>query len=120
MTRDASLHDYVVGDLLAGIPGMTSRAMFGGWGIYQNGVFFALIAEGRLYFKVDGTTVGEYQSRGSQPFVYAAAGGKKMVMSYYQLPAEVMEDRSALTDWVDAAVAAAKRAKPKPQSRARR
>lgn len=82
MAREQSLHDFVVGDLLAGIPGITSRTMFGGWGMYRRGVFFPLIAEGRLYVKVDDATVGEYQSRGSQPFVSVAPGGKKVVMSY--------------------------------------
>lgn len=111
MARDSSLHDYVVGDLLADVSGITSRAMFGGWGIYRDGIFFALIAEGRLYFKVDDQTVDEYTSRGSQAFVYAAPGGKQLVMSYYQLPEAIMDDRSAVARWVDQAVAVAKRAK---------
>lgn len=113
MPRDASFHDYVVSDLLAGISGITSRAMFGGWGIYRDGVFFALIADGRLYLKVDEQTKEAYRSRGSKPFVYVAPDGKQMVMSYYQLPEEMMEDRAAVATWVEQAVAVAKRAKPK-------
>ncbi len=100
MKRDQSFHDYVVGDLLAEIPGITSRAMFGGWGIYRNGKVFAIIADGRLYFKVGDHNRADFEALGSQPFRYQGKT-KEITMSYWELPEEIAEDRERLREWVD-------------------
>lgn len=108
MPRDTTFHDYVVHDLLATMPGITSRAMFGGWGIYRDEKIFAIIVEGELYFKVDDTNRADFEKFGSDrshAFVYAKVGGKTATMSYWLVPEEVMEDREKLFDFVDKAVA---------------
>ncbi len=64
MKRDNEFERYVVGDVLGGIPSITSKAMFSGYGIYKRGVIFAIIAEGELYFKVDDKTESEYKKCG--------------------------------------------------------
>jgi DNA transformation protein len=66
---------------------------------------------GELYFKVDEKTEIDYKTRGSRPFTYTMPGGKTYKMSYWLLPEEIMENRDELPEWVDAAVAASKRAK---------
>lgn len=96
---DKGLHEYVMSEVLQGIEGITSRAMFGGYGIYQHGVFFALIADGRLYFKVDETNKRKFENMGSSPFVYGMKG-KQTVMSYYELPEQIMEDKDEIGMWV--------------------
>ncbi len=108
--KDQSFHDYVVSDLLGEIDGISSRAMFGGWGIYKDGLFFAIIINGELYFKVDETNRLDYEELGSHPFVYKQ-GEQKATMSYWLLPAEVQEDRDRLGEFVDRSVAASHRAK---------
>lgn len=105
MARDQDFNDYIVNDVMRDIPGITSRAMFGGWGIYQNGVFFALISDGELYFKVDESNIGDYKKRGSRPFVYESKG-KKMEMSYWLIPEEILEDRAELPFWIEKSVKA--------------
>jgi len=97
--------EYVLGDVLGDIPGVTSRKMFGGWGIYKDGTFFALIADGGLYFKVDDSTRKNYEALGSKPFVYDSRG-KKVTMSYWLLPEEIIEDKDVLFEWVEKSVAA--------------
>ena len=111
--KDQSFHDYVVLDLLTGITGISSRAMFGGWGIYEHGIFFALIAEGELYFKVDDSNRADFEKLESRPFVYEGNKGKPMTMSYWLVPEEIMEDRETLATWVARAVAVAKASKKK-------
>ena len=113
MASNKNFHDYVTRDVLAGIRGITTRAMFGGWGIYKDGLFFALIAEDRLFFKVDESNLADYQRQNSKPFVYHAPGGKAMKMSYWELPESVAENKQAVREWVDRAVAVAKKAKKK-------
>jgi DNA transformation protein len=90
------------------------RSMFGGVGIYAGEVFFALIAEDTLYFKVDDTNRADFEERGCSPFrPYGEAGA---VMQYYEVPADLLEDPDALRPWVDRAVAVA-RAKKTPAKR---
>lgn len=96
--RNHSFHDYVVYDLLEGVPGITSRAMFGGWGIYKDQVIFAIIIEGELYFKVDDSNRAEFERLGSHPFTYAKKDGKQVTMSYWLVPETVLEDREKLFD----------------------
>src|SRR5690348_16613938 len=109
--KNSEFWQYVMEDVLSGIPGVTSKAMFGGYGIYKNGTIFAIIAEGTLYFKADERTEADFKKYGSGPFIYEMPNGKEMSMSYWMLPEDIMEDREVLPDWVDKAVAASKRAK---------
>ncbi len=87
--------------------------MFGGVGIYAQGLFFALIAEDRLYFKVDDATRPEFEQRGMEPF---RPFGEDSAMGYYEVPADVVEDVNQLEIWMKTAIdvaARAKRGKPK-------
>jgi len=86
---------------------VTAKAMFGGVGLYCRGLFFALIDDDTLYLKVDDTTRPEFERVGSQPF--RPYGNDSQVMQYYELPAEILEDRAALGPWVERAIEVARR-----------
>ena len=107
----SSFADYVVNDLMAEIAGVRARAMFGGHGIYKDDLMFAIIVEDELYFKVDDSNKKDFETRGSKPFVYRAKGDKRVAMSYWKLPAEIVEDRDELREWSDKAVRVARKAK---------
>ena len=83
---------------------VTSRRMFGGVGIYADGLFFALIDDDTLYLKVDDSNRGDFVAAGSQPF---RPYGDERTMQYYELPGDVLEDADALRGWVDRAVTVA-------------
>lgn len=85
--------------------------MFGGHGIYRDGVMFALEAEGEIYAKADGETEGAFRAAGSAPFAYDTKDGRHVVMSYWRLPDEALEDPDALKHWAELALAAARRGK---------
>ena len=104
MKKDQSFHDCVVYDLLGDIPGITSRAMFGGWGIYKNGTIFAIIFDGALYFKDDDTNRADFERLGSHPFVYKQGNRKPTAMSYWLVPEGILEDRERLPEWVERSV----------------
>ncbi len=91
--------DYVVYDLLAHMSGVTFKRMFGGFGLYLDGVVFGIIADGELYFKVDETNRAKYELAGSHPFVYFN-GKKDITLSYWQVPAEILEQPRELEEWV--------------------
>jgi DNA transformation protein len=81
--------------------------MFGGVGLYCHGLFFALIDDDTLYLKVDDATRADFERLGSQPF--RPYGDDSHGMQYYELPADVLEDRAAVLPWVERALEAARR-----------
>ena len=87
-----------------------SRRMFGGYGIYHQGVMFALVADDMLYLKVDQDIISHFEALGLPPFEYNKQG-KLMKMSYYQAPDEIMDDRDLAASWAQRSFAAARRAK---------
>ena len=92
-----------------------ARPMFGGWGIYHQGVMFALIAYGELYYKVDDTNRADYEAVGSAPFTYEGKG-KPVNMSYWHIGEDILESPDALADWARKAFAVAV-ANKKPKKR---
>jgi DNA transformation protein len=105
---------YVLSDMLGHIDGITSKKMFGGYGLYYKGTIFGIITDvDELRFKVDDTTRPQYEERGSTPFVYTGHTSHTMptVMQYYLVPDEVQEERELVEQWLLDAVAVSKRAK---------
>jgi len=111
MTKDRSFHDYIVRDLLGNVPGITSRAMFGGWALYKKGIIFGIVIAAELYFKVDDRNRAEYEKAMSHPFTYTRSDGKSTVMSYWLVPAEFMEDKEMLDALIEKSVAASTKQK---------
>ena len=98
---DATFVEFVL-DQLTSLPEVRSRRMFGGHGIYSGQAFFAVVDEGRLYFRVDDASRPEYEARGMKPF---NPMGSPM-LGYWEVPADVLEDAAELTRWARKAVAA--------------
>jgi DNA transformation protein and related proteins len=103
-----------VREQLAGLGGVSSRRMFGGAGLYCDGFFFALVDNDTLYLRVNDSNRADYTTRGMGPF-RPYADRPQLSMSYYETPADVLEDAAELMAWarrsVAAAIAAAKPAK---------
>ncbi len=109
MVADRAYRDRVLPQLQQCAP-VTARAMFGGWGLYNEGVMFALLADEQIYFKVDDANRPDFEAAGMVPFVYWK-GDRPVQMSFYQLPESVLADPAELAGWLDRATAAARRAK---------
>jgi DNA transformation protein and related proteins len=111
-----SYREFVL-EQLGRVTPVTGKSMFGGVGIYAQGLFFALIAEDRLYFKVDDASRPDFERRGMEPF---RPFGEDSAMGYYEVPADIVEDVSQLVRWMKKAIgvaAAAKGGKHKPSKR---
>lgn len=91
--------DYIL-DLLSPFGSITSRAMFGGHGIYKEKIIVGIIADDELYFKVDATNKAQYEALNSTPFAYNAKN-KKINLSYWKVPIEIMEDEEQLSIWLE-------------------
>ena len=77
---------------------IATRKMFGGYGVYFDGVMFGLVADDTLYLKSDENSAPEFESRGLHAFEYNK-NGKLMKMSYHLAPEEIFEDRDAAATW---------------------
>jgi len=105
-------------DMLSDVGDVRSRAMFGGHGIYHDGVMIGLIADGVFYLKVDDGNRAAFEDAGSNPFTYRRKGQTKDVaMSYWEVPVDVLENRKALCQWAREAHAAAVRSKSTKRKR---
>ncbi|MFL5606285.1 MAG: TfoX/Sxy family protein [Gemmatimonadaceae bacterium] len=111
MAVNRSFQLLVVDQLSSVLPSVRARSMFGGVGIYSGDLFFALIAEDAVYFKVDASSRPDFVARGMEPFrPFGDEGG---AMQYYQLPEDILEDLEALRPWAEKALAVARQKKSK-------
>lgn len=90
------------------------RRMFGGYGIYHDGLMFALVVDDVLYLKADEESVLSFVERALHPFEYEKSG-KKIRMSYYEAPEEIFDDPEPAKEWADRAYDAALRARKSRQ-----
>ena len=104
------------------------RSMFGGMGIYSEGVFFALVSsQGPLYFRVDDSNRADYEKADSESFMpysrVKSRADERIVMPYWMVPEKVLARPATLRKWaekaLDAARAARSRKKPVKRSAAR-
>lgn len=77
--------------------GVTARKMFGGAGLYRDGVIFGLVADDIVYLKVGDANRARFKAKGMEAF--RPFEDKPTVMSYYQLPEEVLENPCELMEW---------------------
>ncbi len=84
--------------------------MFGGHGLYVDGLFMALAIENQLYLKTDDVTRERFVAAGCEPFSYATRTGERQVMSYYRPPEEALESPPLMLPWARMAFEAALRA----------
>jgi len=95
-------------DQLQGLRGVRPRRMFGAYGLYQKDVFFAIVDNGRLYFRTDDETKPLYIERGMKPF---APTPKQVLKNYFEVPVDILEDDGLLCDWAKKAVKSQRAAK---------
>ena len=97
--------------------------MFGGAGIYREGLMFALVFDGAIFLKVDEASIPDFEREGSRPFVYtrAKSPGKigRASLSYWRLPERLYDDPEELAAWAERALVIAQRKKTTPRARAK-
>jgi DNA transformation protein len=102
-------------DGLEAVGNLAARSMFGGVGLYCDGLFFGIIASDVLYLKVDDENRPQYERAGSKPFrPYAQRSG---TMQYWAVPLDVLESAPELVAWARAAVSAANRIDARPSQK---
>ncbi|MDZ7839655.1 MAG: TfoX/Sxy family protein [Gammaproteobacteria bacterium] len=87
-----------------------ARRMFGGHGIFHDGLMFALVADDTLYLKADDESAYSFETRGLARFQYNKGGGV-LSMSYFEAPEEIYDDPAEAVIWARRAHDAALRTK---------
>lgn len=108
-------------ELLQPLGTVRSKRMFGGWGLYVDEVFIAIVAFERLYLKVNADTRAAFESEGCEPFVYDAKNGSA-ALSYWTAPADALDSPALMLPWARRALQAAlaaRAAKPPAPTRKR-
>jgi len=103
-------------ELLQPLGTIRTRRMFGGHGVYCDGLFIAIVIDGQLYLKVDELTRPAFVAAGCEPFVYTGKG-QPIQMSYWNVPEEALDSTESMRPWAQRAIEAALR---KPAAKTRR
>ncbi len=100
-------------DLFGPLGIISVRKMFGGGGIYCDGVMFALIADNVIYLKADAQSQPGFDAEGLGPFVYQGKE-KPVAMSYWRMPERLLDEPDEALDWGREALRAARSAQKGP------
>ena len=92
--------------------------MFSGHGLYLDGLFIGIIADETLYLKADDLSRPAFAAAGMEPFTYRSRG-RQVALSFWEAPADVVEDPQELWRWAREAMRAAGRARAEKQRRPR-
>ena len=98
-------------DLLSDFGPVNIRNMFGGAGVYADGVMFAIVVDDTLYLKADEHLAPAFAAEGKGPFTYRAKGRAPVAMSYWEVPERLLDDPDELVAWARRAHAVALAAK---------
>lgn len=104
-------NDHIT-ELFAGLGPVSIRRMFGGKGIYFEGVIFALILRDELMLKADAQSAPDFEAAGCTQWVYVnAKRSKPVAMPYWTVPDSALDDPDEMTEWARRAFEAGLRAK---------
>lgn len=108
--------DYVM-ELLGPFGTVRTRRMFGGYGVYLDGLMFAIVMDDTLYLKADAMNRAEFEQAGCERFTYTRKG-VPAALGFYRAPDGAMESPEPMLPWARTAYAAALRANAKRQAAA--
>jgi DNA transformation protein len=109
MAKRSEFVDHVV-ELMRGLGAVQAKPMFGAWGLFNEGLCFATVAEDALYLKSDAVNGPRFDEAHLAPFVYESKMGERIVTSYRQAPAEALDDAVTMALWAREGYEAALRA----------
>ena len=77
------------------------RKMFGGAGVYKDGVMFGLVADDVLYLKADAALAALFEAEEMEPLIFTPANGKAIAMSYWRAPERLFDEPEQLAEWAE-------------------
>ncbi|SER45558.1 TfoX/Sxy family protein [Rhizobium sp. NFR03] len=97
-------------DLFSGLGPVTIKRMFGGKGVYRNGLIVAIDLNSELMLKADRESAPLFEAAGARQWSYEGKAGKRPVfMPYWSIPDAALDDPEEMTRWAKLAYEAAMR-----------
>lgn len=114
-------HEFVT-ELFTPMGAVSIRRMFGGAGVFRDGLMFALLADDTIFLKCDPALRAELEAEGSAPFLWTKPStGEVIDMGYVSLPSSAMDDPDEASLWARRALAVAKaKAAAKTEAKAKK
>ena len=88
---------------------VTVRRMFGGAGVFADGLMIALVVDGTIFFKADEHDIPDFEREGLRPFGYETKAGTRTLTSYWRMPERLYDDPDELAGWARRAMESARR-----------
>ena len=118
-------------ELFAPFRPVAAKRMFGGIGLYAEGLMFGLVFDGVIYLRVDEASIPSFEREGGVPFVYPLAkprvggrtrwaGSGRPSRHFWRLPERLYDDPDELAVWAGRALAIAERRKSAPRERTKK
>jgi DNA transformation protein len=109
--REAHMDNEAISDLFSGLGPIEIRRLFGGKGIYHNGIIVAIEIRGELMLKADAESAPEFVDAGCKQWTYTGSRhGKLVSMPYWTVPDGALDDAGEMTPWAKKAYEAGLRA----------
>ena len=102
------------------IGNVTVRKMMGAATLYLDGIIFAVVDDGEIWFKSDAESNTIWDEAGCDRFTFTGSDGKTESMNYRRAPADVYDDADAMREWAAIAIAAGVRGAAKKIKKARK
>ena len=106
-----------IGELFNEFGPVSVRRMFGGAGIFVDGLMIGLVSDDVIYLKADSETIPAFEREGQAPFTYPTKNGAHTLTSYWRMPERLYDDADELARWARDAHAVALRASAKPKKK---
>ncbi|HEX4183761.1 MAG TPA: TfoX/Sxy family protein [Caulobacteraceae bacterium] len=101
------MDDIDIQETFAGLGVVTIKRLFGGKGVYFQGLIVGIVMRGELLLKADAETAPAFEAAGAVQWTYDGRGEKVVRMPYWNVPAEAFDDQERMADWVKLAYRAA-------------
>jgi len=99
-----------IAELFAGLGPVSIRRLFGGKGIYFDGVIVAIVLRGELLLKADEQSAPDFEAAGCKQWTYIGKRhGKLVAMPYWSIPDSAFDDPDEMTVWARRAYEAGRR-----------
>jgi DNA transformation protein len=95
-----AVDEDAIRDMFAALGPVAVRRMFGGKGIYHNGVIVAVEVGGELMLKADSVSAPDFEEAGCRQWTYTGSRhGKVVSMPYWTAPEAALDDPDEMAVW---------------------
>lgn len=104
-----SVDDAGIEEMFGGLGPVSIRRMFGGKGIYYQGLIIAIDLKGEILLKADEQSAIAFAAAGATRWSYEGRSGRPVLMPYWTIPDDALDDPDHMRHWITLAYESAVR-----------